>query len=75
MLMVGSFAKGYVDACRTNIVAQLAGYRKVLAAKQIEVGRTPVLQPMILRSTATSFTAAVAGRMAIQNSTRSRALQ
>ena len=33
MLMVGSFTKDYVDACRAKVAAQLASYRTVLAAK------------------------------------------
>jgi hypothetical protein len=33
MLMVSSYAKDYVDACRAKVTAQLASYRKVLAGK------------------------------------------
>jgi hypothetical protein len=33
MLMVSSYGKDYVEACRANVAAQLASYRKVLAAK------------------------------------------
>jgi hypothetical protein len=36
MLMVSSYAKDYVDACRAKVAAQLASYRKVLAAKPLE---------------------------------------
>jgi hypothetical protein len=36
--MVGSYAKDYVDACRANVAAQLGSYRKVLAAKPLELG-------------------------------------
>jgi hypothetical protein len=37
MLMVSSYAKDYVDACRAQVAAQLASYRKVLAAKPLEI--------------------------------------
>jgi hypothetical protein len=37
MLMVGSYAKEYVDACRAKVAAQLASYRKVLAAKPLHI--------------------------------------
>ena len=37
MLMVGSYAKDYVDACRAQVAAQLAGYRQVLAAQPSEI--------------------------------------
>lgn len=37
MLMVSSYAKDYVDTCRANVAAQLASYRKVLAAKPAEI--------------------------------------
>jgi class 3 adenylate cyclase len=37
MLMVGSYAKDYVDACRAQMAAQLASYRKVLAAKPADI--------------------------------------
>ena len=33
MLSVSSYTKDYVDACRAKVAAQLASYRKVLAAK------------------------------------------
>ena len=33
MLGVSSYAKDYVGVCRTQVAAQLASYRKVLAAK------------------------------------------
>jgi hypothetical protein len=36
MLMVSSYAKDYVDACRAKVAAQLASYRKALAAKRLE---------------------------------------
>ncbi len=37
MLMVSSYTKDYVDACRAKVAAQLASYRKVLAAKPSEI--------------------------------------
>ena len=37
MLMVGSYAKEYVDACRAKVAAQFASYRKVLAAKPLHI--------------------------------------
>jgi hypothetical protein len=37
MLMVSSYAKDHVDACRANVAAQLASYRSVLAAKPAEI--------------------------------------
>src|SRR5919106_5031343 len=37
MLIVGSYTKDYVDACRAKVAAQLAGYRNVQAAKPLEV--------------------------------------
>jgi hypothetical protein len=37
MLMVGSYAKDYVHACRAQVAAQLASYRKVLAAKPADI--------------------------------------
>jgi hypothetical protein len=37
MLMVSSYAKHYVDACRATVAAQLASYRKLLAAQPLEV--------------------------------------
>lgn len=33
MLMVSSYAKYYVEACRANVAGQLASYRTLLAAK------------------------------------------
>ena len=33
MLSVSSYTRDYVDACRAKVAAQLASYRKVLAAK------------------------------------------
>jgi len=37
MLMVGSYTKDHVDACRAKVAAQLASYREVLAAKPLEI--------------------------------------
>ena len=37
MLMVASYAKEYVDACLAKVAAQLASYRKVLAAQPREI--------------------------------------
>ena len=37
MLMVSSYAKDYVDACRAKVSAQLASYRKVVAAEPAEI--------------------------------------
>jgi hypothetical protein len=37
MLSVSRYAKDYVDACRAKLAAQLASYRKVLAAKPLEI--------------------------------------
>jgi hypothetical protein len=46
MLMVGSYSKDYVEACLAKVVAQLASYRKVLAAPlENRRLRAPVLQP------------------------------
>jgi hypothetical protein len=36
MLMVSSYPKDYVEACRARVAAQLASYRKVLDAKALE---------------------------------------
>lgn len=50
MLMVSSYAKGYVDACRAKVAAQLASYRKVVAAKpsEIDAFERQLLNHMIL---------------------------
>jgi hypothetical protein len=37
MLMVSSYPKGYVEACRAQVAAQLASYRKVLGAMPLEI--------------------------------------
>ncbi|MGH6905088.1 MAG: hypothetical protein ACREIR_20390 [Geminicoccaceae bacterium] len=37
MLMVSSYAKDYVDACRAQVAAQLASYRQMLAVKPLEI--------------------------------------
>ena len=37
MLMVSSYAKDYVDACRAKLGAQLASDRNVLAAEPSEI--------------------------------------
>ena len=52
MLMVSSYGKHYVDACRSRLAAQLASYRKVLAAKPSEndVFEREFFNHMILRS-------------------------
>jgi hypothetical protein len=33
MLMIASYSKDYVGACRAKVAAQLAGYREMPAAK------------------------------------------
>jgi hypothetical protein len=33
MLMVASYSKDYVGACRAKVAAQLASYREIAAAK------------------------------------------
>jgi hypothetical protein len=50
MLMVSSYAKDYVDACRAQVAAQLASYRKVVAAQpaEIEAFERQFLNHMIL---------------------------
>ena len=50
MLMVSSYAKDYVDACRAKVAAQLASYRQVLAAKpsQIDAFERQFFDHMIL---------------------------
>lgn len=37
MLSVSRYTKDYVDACRAKVAAQLASYRKVLAAKPLGI--------------------------------------
>jgi hypothetical protein len=37
MLMVSSYAKDYVEACRAQVAAQLASYRRVLGATPLEI--------------------------------------
>ena len=50
MLMVSSYTKDYVDACRAKVAAQLASYRKMLAAKpsQIDAFERQFFDHMIL---------------------------
>jgi len=50
MLSVSSYPKNYVDACRVKVAAQLASYRKLLAAKPagIDVFERPFFNHMIL---------------------------
>jgi hypothetical protein len=37
MLMVSSYAKDYVEACRAQVAAQLVSYRRVLGATPLEI--------------------------------------
>jgi hypothetical protein len=64
MLMVSSYARNYVDACRAQVVAQLASRQKVLAAKpsEIDAFERQFFNHMILALDRYSFTGAAPSR-------------